>query len=489
MCGLSWSHGAVVAIRLRPQRARMLHGVHRRQRRNVLTHALLLAVLAAVGGGVAPETPARAIPAQARLGGGLTGVVKGRAPLRPVHSVVGRGAGSGVPRECTVTLAFVSKYSFAATSSFPPKEVSDAYKMNMGRYDPDTKRWTFPFEQYDKLSARLQYLCRIPIPGFNLSFKGIPDSVVAIVREGLSRSTADAEMHANSTANQGATAMALFETIPQHMRQSLMEFQREGVLFGLAKNGRVLIGDEMGLGKTIQAIAIASAYMTDWPLLVVCPSSMRNVWGQEIVRWLPEMVSEDDINIIYTSKDPVSICPVTIISYDLFAKLSHDIRQRNFQVVIADESHYLKNGQAKRTLAIVPVVRHAKRAILLTGTPALARPIELFNLVNCLHPTLFPNYLDYAKRYCAAHQGPFGLDTGGSSNLEELHMVLQKHAMIRRLKKHVLTQLPPKRRQRIILQLPSSESAQFSAQIEQLKVLERQADDPTAGRNSQQRAL
>ena len=49
----------------------------------------------------------------------------------------------------------------------------------------------------------------------------------------------------------------LFEKLPQYLRQNLMEFQREGVLFGIARNGRVLIGDEMGLGKTVQAIAIA----------------------------------------------------------------------------------------------------------------------------------------------------------------------------------------------------------------------------------------
>ena len=49
----------------------------------------------------------------------------------------------------------------------------------------------------------------------------------------------------------------LFKKLPEYLRLHLMEFQREGVLFGLARNGRVLIGDEMGLGKTVQAIAIA----------------------------------------------------------------------------------------------------------------------------------------------------------------------------------------------------------------------------------------
>jgi SWI/SNF-related matrix-associated actin-dependent regulator 1 of chromatin subfamily A len=416
---------------------------------------------------------------QTRLDGGVVQTAAHKDSARPAGQTSGgaKGGGNREPRECTITLAFVSKYRFAATSSFPPKEVSDAYKMNMGRYEPDNKRWTFPFEQYHKLAARLQQVCRSQVPGFSLRVKGIPDAIVAIVREGLDRVT-PAQAHAS--ANATAEAHVLFGKLPQYLRQNLMEFQREGVFFGLARKGRVLIGDEMGLGKTIQAIAIASAYMSDWPLLVVCPSSMRNVWAQEIVRWLPDIVSAEDINLIYTSRDPVSTCPVTIISYDLFSKLSYDIRQQGFKVVIADESHYLKNGQAKRTMAIVPAVRQAKHAILLTGTPALARPIELFNLLNCLHPTLFPNYLEYAERYCAAHQGPFGLDTGGSSNVEELHMVLQKHAMIRRLKKQVLTQLPPKRRQRIMLQMPSTEAAKFSAQIEKLKELEAQADDPAA---------
>jgi SWI/SNF-related matrix-associated actin-dependent regulator 1 of chromatin subfamily A len=440
----------------------------------------------------APDAPAApSAPGRGRRAGAdaktRSSVRKDFARLPARHGGGSRGLG-GQTRECTVTLAFVSPYRFAASSSFPPKEVSDAYKMNMGRYEPDTKRWTFPFEQYERLAARLDQLARAQLPGFSLSLRGIPDAVRAIVREGVGRAAAGAGLQGNGTAkmvvggaaNTSSDADALFRRLPRHVRESLLEFQREGVLFALSRNGRVLIGDEMGLGKTIQAIAIASAYMTEWPLLVVCPSSMRSVWAHEIVRWLPQLVSPADVNLIHSCKDAIYTCPVTIVSYDLFAKLSLDISKHGFKVVIADESHYLKNAQAKRTMAIVPIVRQARRAILLTGTPALARPIELFNLLNCLHPALFPSYLEYAKRYCAAHQGPFGLDTAGSSNLEELHLVLQKHAMIRRLKRQVLSQLPPKRRQRIMLQLSSSDAAKFNAQIEQLKELERQADDETA---------
>ena len=53
------------------------------------------------------------------------------------------------------------------------------------------------------------------------------------------------------------------------------------------------------------------------------------------------------------------------------------ITKQNFQVVIVDESHYLKNAKAARTKLVLPIIQAAKRAILLTGTPALARPAEV----------------------------------------------------------------------------------------------------------------
>lgn len=50
--------------------------------------------------------------------------------------------------------------------------------------------------------------------------------------------------------------------------------------FGISRNGRVLIADDMGLGKTIQALGVASYYRLEWPLLIVCPSSVR--WTVDI---------------------------------------------------------------------------------------------------------------------------------------------------------------------------------------------------------------
>ena len=50
--------------------------------------------------------------------------------------------------------------------------------------------------------------------------------------------------------------------------------------FAVSRAGRVLLADDMGLGKTVQAVAVACVYRSEWPLLVVCPSSVKLVWSE-----------------------------------------------------------------------------------------------------------------------------------------------------------------------------------------------------------------
>ena len=69
---------------------------------------------------------------------------------------------------------------------------------------------------------------------------------------------------------------------------------KKGVQFGINKFGWVLIGDEMGVGKTIQALALAAIYQQSWPLLIICPSSLKYTWQDEILNWL-NYIEEKDI--------------------------------------------------------------------------------------------------------------------------------------------------------------------------------------------------
>ncbi|KAE8278650.1 DNA annealing helicase and endonuclease ZRANB3 Annealing helicase 2 [Larimichthys crocea] len=227
----------------------------------------------------------------------------------------------------------------------------------------------------------------------------------------------------------------------------------------------------MGLGKTVQAIAVAYAFRQEWPLLVVVPSSLKYPWIEELERWIPEL-QPGDINLVENKSHTMGISSskVTVLGYGLLTTdarpLVESLSRQRFAVVVVDESHYLKSRNAARTKILVPLIQSAKRAILLTGTPALGRPEELFMQIDALHPKSFGTWTDYAKKYCNAHYRYFGprrqWDCRGASNLEELHQRLSQ-IMIRRLKAEVLTQLPPKIRQRIPFDLPKEAAKEASA--------------------------
>ncbi|KAM9334121.1 DNA annealing helicase and endonuclease ZRANB3 [Symphorus nematophorus] len=232
-----------------------------------------------------------------------------------------------------------------------------------------------------------------------------------------------------------------------------------------------MIADEMGLGKTVQAIAVAYAFRQEWPLLVVVPSSLKYPWIEELERWIPEL-QPGDINLVENKSHTMDISSskVTVLGYGLLTTdarlLVEALTRQQFKVVVVDESHYLKTRSAARTKILVPLIQSAKRAILLTGTPALGRPEELFMQIDALYPKRFGTWTDYAKKYCNAHYRYFGprrqWDSRGASNLEELHQRLSQ-IMIRRLKAEVLSQLPPKIRQRIPFDLPKEAAKEASA--------------------------
>ena len=118
---------------------------------------------------------------------------------------------------------------------------------------------------------------------------------------------------------------------------------------------------------------------------------------------------------------------------------------------MCDESQYLKSRTAQRTKAVLPLLERARRALLLSGTPALSSPSELYTQLHALAPSTFGTFSSYANRYCAARRTRFGLDVRGSSNLPELHTALFASVALRRLKADVLQQLPSKRREVLVL--------------------------------------
>jgi len=144
---------------------------------------------------------------------------------------------------------------------------------------------------------------------------------------------------------------------------------------------------------------------------------------------------------------------VVIMSYDQMT--SRDLTGTSFHILIFDESHMLKDRKAKRTIVASSLAKNAQRVLLLSGTPALSRPAELFTQLRLLDSKTFHSFVDFAMRYCDGRQGRFGLEAKGCTNSTELAVILQRTCMIRRLKKDVLNDLPAKRR--TIVYLPPSD--------------------------------
>jgi SWI/SNF-related matrix-associated actin-dependent regulator 1 of chromatin subfamily A len=234
-----------------------------------------------------------------------------------------------------------------------------------------------------------------------------------------------------------------------------MGFQAAGVAYAI-KHPNVLIADEMGLGKTVQAIAVCNVTKPSRVLIIV-PASLRINWERE---WAKFTTLSLDVTIVSGGKpaawpaDPQCV----ILNYEVVGKHRDAIDAVDWDIVVCDEAHYMKNPRAQRTKAILgdvvtsPAKRvlhgvQAARWLFLTGTPILNRPIELFPVVNKLAPGKFDNFWGFSKRYCAGHRGRFGWNHSGASNLEELNGTLRRNGMVRRLKEDVLTDLPAKRRQ------------------------------------------
>ena len=239
------------------------------------------------------------------------------------------------------------------------------------------------------------------------------------------------------------------EQLPQKLQKSLYDFQIEGINFGIEHHCRFLLADEMGVGKTIQAISLSYIYRDSWPVLIICPGSMKYLWKSEIRAWLG--LKEHRINIINTSKQKLSSeAYFYIISYDLVRNILKKLKSMSFDFVILDEAHSVKNRESIRAKTILPIAVRAKRLIIMTGTPLLAKPYEGYPLLYALRPDLFCYFKKFAYRYCDPQPTPFGINWSGASNTKELHWIIST-LMVRRLKRDILNNLPPKRRQKVFI--------------------------------------
>ena len=269
-----------------------------------------------------------------------------------------------------------------------------------------------------------------------------------------------------------------------------------------------------------------SAFMDDWPLLVLCPSTARYHWEMELRHWMgsesrkleggcaikggggggddddegkkeewrPEdeekadddeaasrvdeaaskaggeenttILRNDQINVMTSGKGTIlkrdGSTRVVICSISLVVNLieSDRLRPGMFKAVVVDESHALKSRSTKRTRYVVPLLQAAERCLLLSGTPALARPSELWPQLSVLGARrgqegasssggggVWCDEDEFNEKYGRGKRE----ETIRSGRLAELHTMLTSTVMIRRMKADILKNLPAKVRGLLVL--------------------------------------
>ena len=233
----------------------------------------------------------------------------------------------------------------------------------------------------------------------------------------------------------------------------LRPFQLEGVQKIYQFRGRALLCDEQGLGKTIMALYWILKVPQRRPALIIVPASLKYSWQAEAALHfnLRAEVLEGRMKK-GTSGLPGS---VWIINYDILTSWLPLLMKARPQVVIFDECQYIKNPDAQRTDSVWALAENAESVIGLSGTPLTNRTIELWPSLYAVRPDIWGQQGKFAWRYCKPRYTPWGWVYDGATRTNELHRILKENVMIRRLKKEVAKELPPKIRTMVPLRLDS----------------------------------
>jgi superfamily II DNA or RNA helicase len=324
-----------------------------------------------------------------------------------------------------------------------------------GRLFDKTRDWVLPSEKFGELE---RFMNSVAKNGHELRAYDDALDFVASQRDAECRARELDRFFSRGAADAG---------IKKLLKVPLYPYQAEGALFAV-RAGRALIGDEMGLGKTIQAIAAAEILARHFgvaKVLVICPTSLKYQWQSEILRF-----SARDAFVVaggraqrqkdYTRDDFYKITNYEKLQpdLDLIAAWAPDL-------VIVDEAQRVKNWNTIAARALKRI--DSPYAVVLTGTPLENKLEELISIVQ------FVDQHRLGPTWKLLHEHQVRDEAGrvtGYTRLEKIGQTLAP-VMIRRRKSEVLTQLPERTDQNLLVPMTEpqmlyhKENADVVAQI------------------------
>ena len=256
--------------------------------------------------------------------------------------------------------------------------------------------------------------------------------VTPAARPVLSALRAEHEEAMETVRRSRATQADPIPEVAARLGGELEPFQWAGVRYALAAR-RAFLADEQGLGKTVEALAALEAD-DGYPAIVVCPASLKLNWEREARHWLPhrEVVVVDGRQAVPRTGE------ITVLNYEIVAAHREALARIRPRALVIDESHYVKNPQAKRTQAVrrlAGAVAEDGLRLALTGTPVLNHAEELIAQLRVIGRLEdFGSGARFSREF-----------RNGDQSEERLHWHLRRRCFVRRLKADVLPQLPAKR--------------------------------------------
>jgi SNF2 family DNA or RNA helicase len=204
-----------------------------------------------------------------------------------------------------------------------------------------------------------------------------------------------------------------------------------------------LLADDMGLGKTLQALCAVRGRT-----LVVAPTSVLHNWAAEARRFRPALST----NVYHGPKRKLDDADLTLTTYALLRLDSDELASRKWDTVVLDEAQAIKNPDSR--VADAAFRLQADFRVALTGTPVENRLDELWSQFHFINRGLLGGRADFQERYARA------IGDGDEETAARLRRRIRPF-LLRRLKREVAPELPPRTEGVLRCELDDNERAVY----------------------------
>jgi superfamily II DNA or RNA helicase len=250
--------------------------------------------------------------------------------------------------------------------------------------------------------------------------------------------------------------------LPKHLRAELRPYQKTGLHF-LAYASRfrlgALLADDMGLGKTVQALAWLQHMREEKgpaPTLVICPASVVFNWEREAAQFTPEqkvlLLTAGEHR--HTLRKEIPGHDLVVTNYALLRRDLAALQKFSFRAIILDEAQNIKNPESM--VARAAKALKADHKLALTGTPLENRLLDLWSIMEFVHPGYLPERGKFLEQY----------DRGASQPARALLSSRMRPVMLRRLKKQVAQDLPDRIEERLDCELTEGQRKFYLAELQ-----------------------